>query len=73
MSVALITGASKGIGKAIAEELAKRIHSGTVSVNKIVASDPLLPFGGVKISGIGRELSKYGLLEFTNIKTIVVD
>jgi acyl-CoA reductase-like NAD-dependent aldehyde dehydrogenase len=60
-------------GKSGAEELAKRIHSGTVSVNRIVASDPLLPFGGIKMSGIGRELSRYGLLEFTNIKTIVVD
>jgi acyl-CoA reductase-like NAD-dependent aldehyde dehydrogenase len=60
-------------GKSGAEGIAKRIHSGTVSVNKIVASDPLLPFGGVKMSGIGRELSRYGLLEFTNIKTIVVE
>ena len=59
-------------GKSGTERLARRIRSGTVYVNRIVASDPLLPFGGVKMSGIGRELSRYGLLEFTNIKSIVV-
>ena len=49
------------------------IDSGTVSINKIVASDPRLPFGGTKKSGIGRELSRYGILEFTNIKTVWVN
>jgi succinate-semialdehyde dehydrogenase/glutarate-semialdehyde dehydrogenase len=56
-----------------AEEIARRINSGTVSINRIVASNPRLPFGGVRKSGIGRELSRYGLLEFTNIKTIDID
>ncbi len=56
-----------------AEKLVPYIESGTVSINKIVASDPRLPFGGAKKSGIGRELSRYGILEFTNIKTVWVN
>ena len=56
-----------------AESMVPHIDSGTVSINKIVASDPRLPFGGTKKSGIGRELSRYGILEFTNIKTVWVN
>ncbi len=68
-----------GLGSSIwgnsdeAEVLAPKIEAGMVFINKIVASDPRVPFGGVKRSGIGRELSKYGLKEFTNIKTVWVD
>lgn len=53
-----------------AESYIEGIESGMVFVNKIVASDPRLPFGGVKKSGVGRELSRYGMLEFTNKKTV---
>ena len=53
-------------------KLARQIESGIVSVNEMVKSDPRLPFGGVKKSGIGRELSEFGIKEFVNIKSIIV-
>lgn len=53
-----------------AEKFSRMIESGIVAVNNIVASDPRIPFGGVKKSGFGRELSRYGMLEFANVKSI---
>ncbi len=53
-----------------AEKLSAIVESGIVTVNNMVVSDPRVPFGGVKKSGFGRELSKYGMMEFVNIKSI---
>ncbi|MDH5719399.1 MAG: NAD-dependent succinate-semialdehyde dehydrogenase [Spirochaetia bacterium] len=70
-----------GLGAAIfsrdierAERIAvKQINAGNCFINDFVKSDPKLPFGGVKESGYGRELSTFGIREFVNIKTVVVN
>lgn len=69
-----------GLGAAIftsdlelGEQIARdRLHAGSCFVNAFVASDPRLPFGGIKMSGYGRELSDLGMREFLNAKTVVV-
>ena len=76
-AVRLANDSQYGLGASIwtqdldkAENLSRKIRSGIVTVNNVVISDPRVPFGGVKKSGFGRELSRYGMLEFVNIKSI---
>lgn len=57
------------LGERVARD---RLEAGSCFVNALVASDPRLPFGGIKMSGYGRELSDIGMTEFLNVKTVVV-
>lgn len=79
-AVALANQSEFGLGAAVfTKDLEKgqrlavsEMDAGMCFVNDFVRSDPSLPFGGVKTSGLGRECAQFGLLEFTNIKTIAV-
>lgn len=78
-AVKIANGTTFGLGASVwgdndeAEQLVPKIEAGMVFINKIVTSDPRMPFGGVKRSGFGRELSRYGFLEFTNIKSVWIE
>jgi len=79
-AVTLANDTEYGLGAALwtsdlerAKLLARRIEAGAVFVNGMVASDPRMPFGGVKRSGYGRELGAFGIREFCNIQTVVLN
>jgi succinate-semialdehyde dehydrogenase/glutarate-semialdehyde dehydrogenase len=77
-AVALANDTAYGLGAAVWStsarglDVGRRIRSGALFVNAIVASDPRLPFGGIGRSGHGRELSAEGTREFTNVRTVYV-
>jgi succinate-semialdehyde dehydrogenase/glutarate-semialdehyde dehydrogenase len=78
-AVAMANDSEYGLGSAVwtgdldrGKRLAERVEAGAVFVNGMVASDARLPFGGVKRSGYGRELSEFGLYEFMNVQTVWV-
>lgn len=78
-AIALANTSTFGLGAAVfskdiarGERVARQLEAGSTFVNTFVASDPRLPFGGVKESGYGRELGTFGIKEFVNIKTVYI-
>ncbi|MHB1327241.1 MAG: NAD-dependent succinate-semialdehyde dehydrogenase [Gemmatimonadales bacterium] len=78
-AIRIANGTIFGLGAAVftrdlerGEHVARRLEAGCAFVNGQVASDPRLPFGGIKESGYGRELGIYGIREFVNAKTVVI-
>ena len=78
-AVELVNESEFGLGVSIftkdmkrAERMIPLFEEGAVFVNELVKSDPRLPFGGIKISGYGRELSQDGILAFVNKKTVFI-
>ena len=76
-AIALANSSEFGLGGSVwtkdlerGARIARQVESGTLFVNSITKSDPRMPFGGVKNSGLGRELSHYGLKEFVNVKGV---
>ncbi|MFN4083441.1 MAG: aldehyde dehydrogenase family protein [Bacteroidia bacterium] len=78
-AIAIANNSPYGLGASIfsqnndiAMHIAEKLKCGIVSINKMVKSDARFPFGGVKKSGIGKELGSYGLKEFVNLKTVML-